>query len=145
MNRLIKALWFTTLVATFTFLLFVYAGFHEDQLIFLNDTMGGIDREVFFFAALSIVMLSNFTFYILQWRMRKQDTEIVEFVKGWLMGLAASFNFFLIVTLSFLQVFNGGENFDYANIGYLIFLSLGIIVLCVLTLPAYIIKEKILG
>ncbi|MEQ8925254.1 MAG: hypothetical protein RLO81_05535 [Fulvivirga sp.] len=143
MNRLIKALWFTTLLAVSAFLLFVYAGFREDQLIFINNTFEGLDRETFFFLALTLITVSNFTFYILSWRLRKQDNKMTEFIKGWLMGMAAALNFFLIVVLSFLQIFNGGENFNYQSIGYLIFVSLGAVIISVLSLPVFLVKEKI--
>ncbi|QSE96657.1 hypothetical protein [Fulvivirga lutea] len=143
MNRLIKALWFTTLVSASAFLLFVYAGFREDQLIFVNNELEGLDRETFFFLALTIITVSNFTFYILSWRLRKQDNRMAEFIKGWLMGLASALNFFLIVVLSFLQIFNGGENFNYQSIGYLIFVSLGAVIICAMTLPIFLVKEKI--
>ena len=143
MNKLIKALWFATLIATSAFLLFVYAGFTEEQLILITNSSTGIDRETFFFGTLGWIMISNFTFYVLQWRLRKNDSNFSEFTKGWLMGLAAGFNFFLIVCLSFVQVFNGGENFNFDSIGYLIFISLGLIVLWTLALPIYLVKEKI--
>ena len=142
MVRLIKALWFTTLVGVSGFLMFVYAGFSEDQLILINDSMEGINREVFFFSSLTIIMVANFTLYILSWNLRKQDRKTAEFVKGWLMSLAVTLNFFMIVSLSLLQVFNGGESFNYTNLGYLIFLSLGAVLICALAFPAFLVKEK---
>lgn len=143
MNRLIKALWFVTLLAVSAFLLFVYAGFREDQVIYLSDDLAGVGREAFFFLSLLIIVIVNFSFYALSWRLRKRDNEFSEFIKGWLMGLAGAFNFFLIVVLSFIQIFNGGENFTYTNFGYLIFVSLGVIGIISFSLPVYFFRKKL--
>ncbi len=143
MNRLIKAFWFVTLLATAGLLLFVYAGLYENQQVLLNELAPGLDREVFFYIGLAVIMLVNFTLYIGQWKIRKQDHTLAEFLKGWYMSLGSALNFFLIVVLFFVQVYNGSEKFDYSNFGYLIFISLGIIILCAISLPIFIIKQKI--
>lgn len=142
MSRLIKALWYVSLIVTSAYLLFVYAGFREDQLIFINNRLAGVGREIFFFVSLGIITVLNFVLYILSWNLRKRESDLVEFVKGWLMGLGVVVNFFLIMVFSFLQVFNGGEQFDYSNFGYLIYFSLTLIFLWVLAMPIYIIKAK---
>lgn len=142
MNRLIKALWFTTLLALAAFLLFVYAGFREDQIIYISDGLSGVGKEIFFFLSLFGIVLVNFTLYTMNWQLRKRDNHYSEFMKGWLLGLAAGLNFFLIVVLSFVQVYNGGENFDYAYFGYLIFISLGVIIIISASLPIFMIRQK---
>lgn len=143
MTRLLKAFWFVTLLGTSAHLLYVYAGLREDQLIFINDAFGGVSRELFFFASLGVITLVNFVLYSLHWNLRKRDSEEADFIKGWLMGLGAVLNFFLVIALAFIQVFNGGETFDYTNFGYLVIFSLLLIFLWTLSMPIYFIKLKI--
>ena len=143
MTRLLKAFWFVTLMGTSAYLLYVYAGFRADQLIFISDSFGGSSRESFIFICLSIITSANFILYSLHWNLRKRDSKEADFIKGWLMGLGAVLNFFLVISLSFLQVFNGGEQFDYTNFGYLVIFSLTLILLWTLSMPVYFIKLKI--
>lgn len=131
-----------TLLVTAGLLLFVYASLYENQKVHLAEIVPGLNREVFFYVGLAIIMLANFTLYIGHWKIRKKDHAIAEFLKGWYMALGSVLNFFLIVVLFFVQVYNGSEKFDYSNFGYLIFISLGIIILCAISLPVFIIKQK---
>lgn len=132
-----------TLLTTSALLLFVYAGFREDQVIYLTNHLAGVNREVFFFLALGTILWVNFMPYALAWTLRKKDQPFIEFVKGWLMGLAALLNFFLVVVLGFVHVYNGGERFNYANFGFLVFVSLGLVAIWTLILPAYMIRKRV--
>ncbi|HNP16801.1 MAG TPA: hypothetical protein PKL31_00095 [Fulvivirga sp.] len=142
MNKLIKAFWFVTLLITMAVLLYTYASFAEAQIVNIQDNVGNISRESFFYLSLVIITLSNFTLYIVARKLKDRENKIAEFVYGWLMSFAVVLNFFFMISMSFVQVNNSGEMYDFTYLGYLIFIALGFIVLWVLALPIFLLKLK---
>ena len=141
MDKLLKAIWFVSLLAVTAFLLYVYAGLYDGQQVMLLHAFS-LDKEAFFFSTLVFLLIYNFLFYTIQWRIRNRNSETENFIKGWLMGLGAAMNFFLFIILTFIQVRNGGENFDFTSLGYLIYVAIAVLVIWSLVLPVYLIKSK---
>ncbi len=142
MNKLIKAFWFVTLLVTLAVLLYTYASFAEAQIVSIQENIVNVSRESFFYLTLAIITLSNFTLYIVARKLKDRDNKIDEFVYGWLMSFAVVLNFFFVISMSFVQVNNSGEVYDFTYLGNLIFIALSIIGIWVLVLPIYLLKLK---
>jgi hypothetical protein len=142
MNKLIRAFWFTTFFLTFGALLYSYAAIPVGYDINLLIGEEGISRDTYFYIGLFIISISNFSFYIMARKYKKEESPFPVFIFGWLMSFATVINFFLIFSMTFIQFVNSGENFNYTNFGYFIYITLGIVILWVAALPIFIIKLK---
>jgi hypothetical protein len=142
MNKLIRAFWFVTFLSTFAVLLYSYAAIPIGHNInmFLGDE--GMSRDTYFYIGLFIIAISNFSFYIVARKYKNEESPIPAFIFGWVMSFATVINFFLIFSMTFIQFVNNGENFNYVNFGYFIYITLGIVILWVAALPIFIIKLK---
>jgi hypothetical protein len=140
MGRLIKFIWFLTLMMGLGALLYTYAAAAEQM------TFGayGFNREVYFYVALFILIFFNFTFYALSRNLRYKDNSLREALVNWQLSFAAVLNLFFITSVFFIMLVNSGENFDYDNFGYLIYVCLGLIGIWILMLPA-IFSRKLIG
>ena len=139
MSRLIKFLWFVTLVTALGSLLYTYAAMGE-QLEFGTYRFS---REVYFYGALFVLVIFNFTFYTLSRNLGYSDQKLRQALVNWQLSFAAVLNLFFISSVFFIMLVNGGEDFNYDNFGYLLYVSLGLILLWILMLPALFSKKII--
>jgi hypothetical protein len=63
--------------------------------------------------------------------------------RTWFYGLVICLNFFFVVALNFISLYNSGDEFDYSRIEYLIIGSTGLFVVWALGWPMYSIFRKI--
>ena len=139
MSRLIKFLWFVTLVTALGSLLYTYAAMGE-QLEFGTYRFS---REVYFYGALFVLVIFNFTFYTLSRNLGYSDQKLRQALVNWQLSFAAVLNLFFISSVFFIMLVHGGEDFNYDNFGYLLYVSLGLILLWILMLPALFSKKII--
>lgn len=141
--RFIKFGWFVSLFASLATLLYVYASLSAQVVYSLSDKFidkGAIDREAFFYVALFSVAFINFLLYALSRNLKYRQPEINELLKNWQLSLAVVFNIFYIVILNFIQVVNSGEKFNYDYFGYLIYVSIALLILWIFALPFLLIR-----
>ena len=115
MNKIIKAFWFLTLLATLATLLYTYAAIPIGGSLSLFDGQNIVSRETFFNVSLAFITICNFSIYSIARKFRKSQLPVAEFLVGWLMSFASVLNFFFMSSLSFIQLINSGEKFDYSN------------------------------
>lgn len=142
MTRLVKAFWFVSVLISLAVLLYVYAALPE--IVNLN-ILGGVhkfDRETSFYTALAVVALSNFALYALSRHMKYRNKAVNTIMINWQLSLAGLLNFFYIVAMLFLFLLNSGETFNFDNFGYLIFVSLGFIIIWIFVLPILLIRNR---
>ena len=142
MTRLVKAFWFVTLLTSLSVMLYVYAALPEIITFDLFANGSTFDREIYFYVALAILSLSNFSFYALSRHMKYKTESINTIMINWQLSLAGILNFFYIVAMLFLFLINSGEDFNYNNFGYLVFVSLGLVVIWVFVLPVLLIRNR---
>lgn len=138
MGRIIKSLWFVSLVGVFGMLMFAYAGLPD--IVQYADS-SEVTRDFFFYTALIILGISNFSLYGIAQRFRKQSNVMATTVEAWLYSFNLLLNFFYSVVLMFINMFNSGESLQYQYYGYYIYVSLGLIVICIFSLPVLIAKN----
>ena len=145
MTRLIKAGWFFSLFITLGVLLYTYAslpGMVAYEFNNLGDGTSSIERETFFYLGLLVLTVTNFSLYILSKNLRYNSESAHELMMRWQYSFAAVINLFLVVIMIFLYLANSGENFNFDSFGYMIFVSLGLIFIWVLSLPVIILKAR---
>jgi hypothetical protein len=123
--RLIKAIWFLSMLAALANLLYVYAGLPETVVVHEQGIeQHSLGREAVFYGALVLLALANLMVYVFGKKLMPDD-----WFRGWLHGLVVTFNIFSIIGLSFLGLFNSTEKFDFSRIGFIIYASVGLMVL----------------
>lgn len=145
MGRIIKFIWLISLLSGLATLLYTYAAMGEIVSIDSDtgDTeSGSVSRELYFYIALGILIIFNFTFYAISRNMHMADDHMKYLLINWQLSFAAVLNLFYIVGVLFIMLLNSGDNFDYGNFGYLIYIALAFIILWVIALPVLIVRER---
>ncbi|MDH5380981.1 MAG: hypothetical protein OEW75_09015, partial [Cyclobacteriaceae bacterium] len=103
-------------------------------------------KEYFFYFFLISISLVNVIIYYLTGRgVGSKSLSNYKFyrVVSWEYGLAAVINIFFTISLLFFSIFNSGEKFEYSNFGYLVYFSLALVALWVISLPFVIYSARI--
>ena len=139
-GRFIKAVWFFSLFASLANLLYVYAGLSQ-QVVYGDEIQGWLsDKENFFYIALAILTISNFSFYALSKNMKYKNEVLNSLLINWQLSFAVVLNLFYVVGLNFIFLLNSGEKFNYDSFGYLVFVAFGLILAWLVALPVLVIR-----
>lgn len=139
--KLFKAVWFLSVLATLAILLFNYAGLPETVVVQEEGPSAfRVSREVYFYTMLAFIALVN----VMVFPIGKVYASNPDF-RSWFYGLVIALNFFFIVSMNFIGVFNSGEKFDYDQIRYIVYFSLGLFLLWAITWPAYLLYRKVVS
>jgi len=148
MEKILKLLWLVSfLIVNFT-LFYVYAGLPE-MVAYTGDETGSLEyigKELFFYFFLIVIGVINIVLYILIKRglaNKQVSTRKAEKIAGWKYGLALVINIFLSISMVFINIFNSGEKFDYSNFGYLVYFSLGLVILWIISFPFVIYSARV--
>ena len=131
--KIFRAIWFLSVLAVFARLLFGYAGW-QDELV-IQERAGEqllINKEILFYVLTIVIVLINVVVYIFG-KLFKQQEQL----RSWIHILITSINLFFIVAISLVGVYNSYEKFDYQRIDFIIYGSVGLIVLVALAWPVY--------
>lgn len=132
--KLFKAVWFLSLLAVLGNMLYVYASLPE--LVSLAEEeieIYSVSRESFFYIAMVSIAIANLTVYLFS----KKIVPSEEF-RIWIHGLVITINLFFIVGMSFISLFNSAERFDFERIRFIIYSSVGLVVLWAVIWPIYL-------
>jgi hypothetical protein len=136
--KIFKALWFLSMLAVLANLLYVYASLPETVLIQdAGASSISVGKEGFFYTFTLIIAFINGMVYLIS-GVYKKDLDF----RAWFHGLITTLNFFFIVSLSFIALFNSGERYAYGEIDFIIFGSITLFVLWALGWPFYAIYRK---
>jgi hypothetical protein len=121
--RIFRSVWFLSVLVVLAALLYQYASWPEEVVIGQgNVNFITLSRDTFFYTALVILAFVNVTVYISRTFASKVDAFV-----AWFYGFVAVINFFLIIALSFISLFNSSENYRFGEIGFIIYGSLFLI------------------
>lgn len=121
--RIFRSVWFLSVLVVLAVLLYHYASWPEEVVIGQGDVnFIKLSRDTFFYTALVILAFVNVSVYISRTFARKVDAFV-----AWFYGFVAVINFFLIIALSFISLFNSSENYRFGEIGFIIYGSLFLI------------------
>jgi hypothetical protein len=136
--KLLKAIWFLSMLVTLGALLFVYASLPQDVLV-QDDTEArvAISNELFFYLAMLLIAISNALVFVMA-KVFKTNEEL----RAWFFGLIITLNIFFIIGMNFISLYNSEEKFDYDSIAVIIYGSLGLIILWAVAWPVYVIFKR---
>jgi len=129
--KLFRAVWFLSALVVLADLLYVYAGLPETVAI--QEAEGSqvlLDREMLFYVMLVLIAVCNVLVYLISRLYPAHET-----LRAWFHGLVVTLNIFFIIALSLVSLFNSQERFDYSRIGFVIYGSVGLVVLWALSWP----------
>ena len=136
--KLFRAIWFLSMLAAFACLLYVYASLPQEVIV-AEDGLSTITlgRDPLFYTAMVLIALVNATVYLFSKRIAPD-----EHFRIWLNGLVISANIFFIIAMSFVSVYNSTEKFDFGRIGFIIYSSVGLVALWLVSWPVYQLLRK---
>ncbi len=136
--KLLKAVWFLSMLVTLGALLYVYASLPQEVLVQDDtDTKVAISNELFFYIAMVLIAVSNAMVYVMA-RVFKTNEEL----RTWFYGLIIALNIFFIIGMNFISLYNSAEKFDYDRIALIIYGSLALIILWASAWPVYAIFKR---
>lgn len=138
--KLFRVVWFLSVMVLFAVLLYGYAGWPE--VLIIQDNPGDqitIGREALFYVMVIIIVLVNVMVYLIAKMFRSEEN-----FRAWFHGLIISANIFFMIALNLVGVYNSNEKYDYSRIGFIIYGSVGLIVLWGITWPIYVLIQKFL-
>jgi hypothetical protein len=136
--KLLKAIWFLSMLVALGALLFVYASLPQEVLV-QDDTEArvAISNELFFYLAMLLIAISNALVFVMA-KVFKTNEEL----RSWFFGLIITLNIFFIIGMNFISLYNSEEKFDYDSIAVIIYGSLGLIILWAVAWPVYVIFKR---
>lgn len=137
--KILRIVWFLSVMALFATLLYNYAGWQE-ELILLEESSGTtfIGREMLFYMLVGVFALINVMVYLVG-KMYPAATNF----RAWFHGLMITINIFFIISTNFIGLYNSAEKFDYSRIGFIINGSVWLIVCMAVIWPLYLLYQKI--
>jgi hypothetical protein len=145
--KLFRAAWFLSMLAVLANLLYVYASLPE--VINLGEdgvepySVGraySVGRETFFYAAMIFIGIGNLIVYLFS-----RNLTPSEDFRIWIHGLVITINIFFIVGMSFITLFNSAEKYDFERLRFIIYSSVGLVVLWAIGWPIYLLGKKLLS
>jgi hypothetical protein len=127
--KIVRAVWFISLLVAAAYLLYVYAGLPESVDI---GNQLQIERSVFFYLLLLVIGAFNALGFVIRKLFQNQPD-----IQTWFFGLLIFFHLFLIVALTFTQLTNSLERFDYERMGFLINTSVALLVVWAFGYPLF--------
>lgn len=127
--KIFRAFWFLSMLAMLASLLLTYGFLPETVLIQAEDHVM-VSKDMVFYIVLVLGGVLNSMVYVVS-KLYPKD----EALRMWFHGLILTINIFLIIALSYLNVFNSQEKYNYSSIGFIIYGSVGLVVGWVISLP----------
>ena len=137
--KLLKGLWFLSMLAALGSLLYVYAGLPQDVVIQHDaDANVSVSNEAFFYLVMVLLAISNAMVYAFG-KVFERDIDF----RAWFHGLVMTLNIFFIIALVYIMQYNSNERFDYGRIAGVIYGSVALIVLWAFFWPVYRIFKRL--
>ena len=136
--KVLRGVWFLSVLISFGVLLYAYASMPVELVVGQKGvSMTMVSRELVFYVALALLAIVNVFVFIVR-KIRKTDHEFM----GWFYGLIVTLNIFMVIALSFITVANIGEKYDFSNVGYLIYGSISLVAIWLISWPVYLLFRK---
>ncbi len=137
--NIFKGIWFFSLIGLLFVFFYVYASLPEKIVIYGDSEQVIISKELLFYSSIAWIAIWNVLVYLVP-----AIVKPTEKFMWWLLGLIICLNLFFVITISFVNVFNSNERYDYENIGYVIYGILSLLIGWVVSWPIYLFSQKII-
>lgn len=137
--KVFKAIWFLSLIIFLCVFLYDYASLPETvTVVESEESTVSLSRDGVFYGILIIAALLNvFVFIINKLFASNRD------FRGWFYGLITVLNIFLIIGINFVSLYNSAEKFDFEAIGSIIYGSIILVLIWIISWPVYLLFKKI--
>ena len=139
--KILKGVWFFSLVGLFVVFFYVYAGMPEEVVFSESEGSLSISRNGFFYTSILLFAFINALVFVVNKLLSNGDQRF----SAWFYGLTVTFNFFFLTSLGFLHVFNGGDRYDFSNMAPPLYGSLILVCVWMASWPVYLTYRKILS
>lgn len=136
--KLIKAVWFLSLVGFMLIFMYIYASLPENVVLKEGVEPLATSRDVVFYMSLILASIVNALVFIINMLFRNSNDQF----KTWFFGQIILLNFFFCTALGFINVLNSGEKFALENLGIVIYGSVILIVLWAIAWPIFTLSQK---
>lgn len=152
--KIFRVVWFFSILGLLAFFLYSYAALPDPLVVLDDEEQIVIGKETWFYTILAIVAIFNMFVYVFRSLHKQRPASSAgddsrrqeeEAFVSWFYGLVICFNLFIIVAVSYISLFNGGERFEYQRIGFIIYGSIGLLVLWALAWPVYSAGRRIIS
>jgi hypothetical protein len=141
--KIFRVVWFFSILAVLGFFMYTYAALPDPLVVVDGEEQITIGKETWFYSILVLVAVFNMFVYVFRSLNRQRpDREEGEAFVSWFYGLVICLNLFVIVAVSYVSLFNGGERFEYQRIGFIIYGSIALMIAWALSWPVYLIFPK---
>lgn len=149
--KIFRVVWFFSILGLLGFFMYTYAAL-PDPIVIMDDTeQVSISKELWFYCVLFLAAIFNMFVYVFR-ALNKSRPDLTspgrfaeargEAFVSWFYGLVICLNLFIIVAVSYVSLFNGGERFEYHRIGVIIYGSIALMIAWAFAWPLYSIFAK---
>lgn len=136
--KIVKAIWFLSLLVVTAVFLYTYASLPETVVLLDRLPPVSVSREEFFYSMMVVLALVN-TIAVVARRIFSPSASAF---LTWLHGLLVCLNVFFVIALSYVNLYNSLEKFDYARLGAVVYGSVLLIVFWALAWPAFLLYKN---
>jgi len=137
--KILKGVWFFSLLLLFGVFFYIYAALPETIIFSQEEGSFSTSRNVFFYSSILLFAFINVLVFVVARVLSSGDQGF----SSWFYGLVVTFNFFFFTTLGFLHVLNGGDRYDFSQMGPAVYGSLILICVWMIAWPMILIYKKI--
>ena len=137
--NIFKGVWFFSLLGLLAVFFYVYASLPESIVVYGDLEPVRVSKELLFYISISWIAIWNVLVYAVPAIMKPKEKFM-----WWLLGLIVCLNLFFLITISYINVFNSNERFDYESIGYVIYGILSVLIGWMVSWPLYLFFQKII-
>ena len=137
--KIFKGVWFFSLLSLFALFFYVYAGLPETVVFSESEGSLSISRNGFFYTTIILFAIINVLVFVVNKLLSNGDQGF----SSWFYGLVVTFNFFFLTSLGFLYVFNGADRYDFSMMGPIMYLSLILLCIWMISWPVILIYKKL--
>ena len=137
--KIFKGVWFFSLMALFVVFFYVYAGLPQEVVFSESESNLSISRNGFFFSSIILFAVVNALVFVVSKLLSNGDQSF----SSWFYGLIVTFNFFFFTSLGFIHIFNGGDRYDFSNMGPAMYGSLILLCVWMISWPVFLLYRKI--
>lgn len=133
--RIFKAVWFLSVVGVMAIFMYEYASLPE-----MVEVQGGmqVPREGFFYGMLVLMAIVNMLIFVVLKLFANRRPEFA----AWFCGQVITLNIFFIIAISYVTLFNSGENFRYERLGVIIYGSIVLVIGWAFGWPVYSLIQR---
>jgi hypothetical protein len=139
--KLLKGVWFLSMLVALVALLYVYAGLPQEVII--QDEGGetvAISNEAFFYIVMFLMAIANAMVYAMA-KVFKRNEDL----RTWFYGLVTTLNIFFVIGMNMVSLYNSNEKYDFARIDFIIYGSVALIIVWAISWPIYSLFKRVIS